>query len=113
MTITGCNQKMCPMQVGAVDNCNLTKEQCPYFTKDDKYEEFFEKAKQEVAREIFDELDTNLNNLIKYYKEKRRYVTEVEYNEFEQRFCDIKIRTFEDRLLKNTELKKKYIGESK
>ena len=70
-----------------------------------------EKATQEVAREIFEEIKTNLNNLIRYYKEKRKYVTEVDYNEAEQRYCDIKIITFEERLLKIAELKKKYIGE--
>ncbi len=70
-----------------------------------------EQAKQEVAREIFEEIEEDLNNLIKYYKEKRKYVTEVDYNELEQLCCDIKIRTFEERLLKIAELKKKYIGE--
>ena len=62
----------------------------------------------DVAREIFEEIEENLNNLIRYYKEKRKYVTEVEYNELEQRYCDIKIRTFEERLLKIAKLKKKY-----
>ena len=65
----------------------------------------------EVAREIFEELEQNLNNLIRYYKEKRKYVTEIEYSELEQRYCDIKIRTFEERLLKIAELKKKYTEE--
>lgn len=65
---------------------------------------------QDVAEEIFAEIEENLNNLIRYYKEKRKYVTEIEYSELEQRYCDIKIRTFEERLLKIAELKKKYIG---
>lgn len=66
------------------------------------------KANQELAREIFAEIEENLNNLIRYYKKKREYVTEIEYSELEQRYCDIKIRTFEERLLKIAELKKKY-----
>lgn len=28
-----CSKKLCPMQVGTVDNCNLTRKECPYFTK--------------------------------------------------------------------------------
>ena len=67
----------------------------------------------EVAEEIFAEIEQNLNNLIRYYKVKRKYVTEIEYSEFEQRYCDIKIRTFEERLLKIAELKKKYTEEGK
>lgn len=65
-------------------------------------------GKSELASEIFAEIEENLNNLIRYYKEKREYVTEIEYSELEQRYCDIKIRTFEERLLKIAELKKKY-----
>lgn len=65
-------------------------------------------GKTELASEIFAEIEENLNNLIRYYKEKREYVTEIEYSELEQRYCDIKIRTFEERLLKIAELKKKY-----
>jgi hypothetical protein len=65
---------------------------------------------KDYASEIFAEIEENLNNLIRYYKEKREYVTEIEYSELEQRYCDIKIRTFEERLLKIAELKKKYIG---
>jgi hypothetical protein len=65
----------------------------------------------EEKREIFEEIEENLKNLIRYYKEKRKYVTEVDYNELEQRYCDIKIRTFEERLLKIADLKKKHIGE--
>ena len=29
-----CTKKLCPMQVGTVDNCTLTQEECPYFTKE-------------------------------------------------------------------------------
>ena len=29
-----CTKKMCPMQVGTVDNCTLTPLECPYFTKE-------------------------------------------------------------------------------
>ena len=75
------------------------------------YKMHYENAKSEVAREIFEEIEENLNNLIGYYKEKRKYVTEIEYSEFEQRYCDIKIRTFNERLLKIANLKKKYTGE--
>lgn len=74
-------------------------------------QEFVAKAKQEVAREIFEELKEDLNNLINYYEEKRKYVTEIDYNELEQLYCDMKIKTFEERLLKIAELKKKYIGD--
>ena len=28
-----CSKKICPMQVGTVDNCELTIKECPYFTK--------------------------------------------------------------------------------
>ena len=28
-----CTKKLCPMQVGTVDNCQLTPSECPYFTK--------------------------------------------------------------------------------
>ena len=63
------------------------------------------------VEKIFEEIEENLHNLIKYYKEKRRYVTEVDYSEFEQIYCDVKIRTFEERLLKIAQIKKKYIGE--
>ena len=28
-----CTKKLCPMQVGTVDNCTLTPQECPYFTK--------------------------------------------------------------------------------
>ena len=37
MRPNGCSGKLCPMQVGCADNCNLTKEQCPYFTQDIHY----------------------------------------------------------------------------
>ena len=29
-----CTKKLCPMQVGTVDNCTLTPQECPYFTKE-------------------------------------------------------------------------------
>lgn len=86
--------------------------------EDDIMQDYYAKAlynagyrkSSEVTREIFEEIEENLNNLIKYYKEKSKYVTEIEYSEFEEMYCDIKIRTFEGRLLKIAELKKKYIG---
>ena len=28
-----CTRKRCPMQVGTVDNCQLTEKECPYFTR--------------------------------------------------------------------------------
>lgn len=113
MSLNGCSGKLCPMQVGAADSCTLKKEECPYFTEDMSYQKVQEALKQIktwVASEILAEIEEDLNNLIKYYKEKRKYVTEVDYNELEQLCCDIKIRTFEERLLKIAELKKKYTG---
>lgn len=102
---------------------NPEKGRYEYITKPTEYVEYravtlaalqrlgeFEDKASDVAEEIFAEIEQNLNNLIRYYKEKRKYVTEIEYSEFEQMYCDIKIRTFEERLLKIAELKKKYIG---
>ena len=76
------------------------------------FEKGYRKA-SEVAEEIFEEIEENLNNLVAYYKEKRKYVTETEYSESEQRYYDIKIKTFEERLLKMSKLKKKYTEEVK
>lgn len=58
--MNGCSKKLCPMQVGTVGNCTLTKEQCPYFTQDIDYLRVLNQIKAEVAREIFEELETVL-----------------------------------------------------
>lgn len=106
-----CNQKGCY-------SCNLCDEygslelNCEdylhYRTMAETFYNAGYRKASEVAEEIFAEIEENLNNLIRYYKEKRKYVTEVEYSELEQRYCDIKIKTFEERLLKIAKLKKKY-----
>lgn len=56
MTLNGCSKKLCPLQVGAADNCNLTKEQCHYFTQDIDYRIMLKQIKAEVAKEIFEEI---------------------------------------------------------
>lgn len=53
-----CSKKLCPMQVGTVDNCTLTKEQCPYFTEDVDYQNILNQIKAAVAKEIFAEIET-------------------------------------------------------
>ena len=58
MYLNGCSRKLCPMQVGCTDNCKLTKEQCPYFTQDIDYQKVLNLIKAEVAREIFEEIET-------------------------------------------------------
>ena len=57
MTLNGCSKKLCPLQVGAADNCNLTKEQCHYFTQDIDYHRVLKQIKVEVAKEIFEEIE--------------------------------------------------------
>lgn len=59
MTLNGCSKKLCPLQVGTADNCNLTKEQCPYFTQDIDYRIMLKQIKAEVAREIIGEILLN------------------------------------------------------
>ena len=61
MALNGCSKKMCPLQVGKADNCNLTKEQCPYFTQDIDYYRVLKQIKIEVAREIFEEIERILS----------------------------------------------------
>lgn len=56
MTLNGCSKKLCPLQVGAADNCSLTKEQCHYFTQDIDYRIMLKQIKAEVAKEIFEEI---------------------------------------------------------
>ena len=56
MALNGCSKKMCPLQVGTADNCNLTKEQCHYFTQDIDYRIMLKQIKAEVAKEIFEEI---------------------------------------------------------
>ena len=57
MTLNGCSKKLCPLQVGAADNCNLTKEQCHYFTQDMDYYKMLKQIKFEVAKEIFEDIE--------------------------------------------------------
>lgn len=63
MNTNGCSKKLCPMQVGAVDNCTLTKEQCPYFTQDIDYQKALRTIKAMVAMEILNEIEFDINNL--------------------------------------------------
>ena len=88
MALNGCSKKMCPLQVGAADNCNLTKEQCPYFTQDIDYHRVLKQIKVEVAKEIFEELE----------KLTYRLLNDADY-------------TMGDIVYDITELKNKYIGE--
>ena len=80
-------KKMCPLQVGAADNCNLTKEQCPYFTQDIYDHRVLKQIKVEVAKEIFDEIDNIIYNL-----------------------RDSPFYSSSDAVYELTELKKKYTG---
>ena len=57
MRLNGCSGKLCPMQVGTVDNCALTKEECPYFTQDIDVLKILNQIKTEVAKEIFEEIE--------------------------------------------------------
>ena len=88
MALNGCSKKMCPLQVGAADNCNLTKEQCPYFTQDIDYHKVLKQIKVEVAKEIFEELE----------KLTYRLLNDADY-------------TMGDIVYDITELKNKYTGE--
>lgn len=88
MVLNGCSKKMCPLQVGAADNCNLTKEQCPYFTQDIDYHRVLKQIKVEIAKEIFKELD----------KLTYRLLNDADY-------------TMGDIVYDITELKNKYTGE--
>ena len=88
MALNGCSKKMCPLQVGAADNCNLTKEQCPYFTQDIDYHRVLKQIKVEIAKEIFEELE----------KLTYRLLNDADY-------------TMGDIVYDITELKNKYIRE--
>lgn len=96
MTLNGCSKKLCPLQVGAADNCNLTKEKCHYFTQDIDYRTMLKQIKVEVAKEIFDEIE-------KLVSTNKKTVGCATYNET--------IFYIEDFIEDLTELKKKYIGE--
>jgi hypothetical protein len=69
MSLNGCSKKLCPMQWGMVDNCNLTKEQCPYFTQDIDYQKVLKQIKVLVAKEIFDEIEKecDINGEFQYW----------------------------------------------
>ena len=96
MTLNGCSKKLCPLQVGASDNCNLTKEQCNYFTQDIDYHRVLKQIKVEVAKEIFDEIE-------KLVSTNKKTVGCATYDE-----TIFYIKDFIEDL---AELKKKYIGE--
>lgn len=96
MTLNGCSKKLCPLQVGAADNCNLTKEQCHYFTQDIDYHRVLKQIKVEVAKEIFEEIG-------KLVSTNKKTVGCATYNKT--------IFYIEDFIEDLTELKKKYIGE--
>lgn len=96
MTLNGCSKKLCPLQVGAADNCNLTKEQCHYFTQDIDYRIMLKQIKVEVAKEIFEEIG-------KLVSTNKKTVGCATY--------DKTIFYIEDFIEDLTELKKKYIGE--
>ena len=88
MALNGCSKKMCPLQVGSADNCNLTKEQCPYFTQDIDYHRVLKQIKVEIAKEIFEEIE----------KLTYKLLNDADY-------------TMGDIVYDITELKNKYIGE--
>ena len=96
MTLNGCSKKLCPLQVGAADNCNLTKEQCHYFTQDIDYRIMLKQIKVEVAKEIFEEIG-------KLVSTNKKTVGCATY--------DKTIFYIEDFIEDLTELKKKYTGE--
>lgn len=88
MALNGCSKKMCPLQVGTANNCNLTKEQCPYFTQDIDYHRVLKQIKVEIAKEIFEEIE----------KLTYKLLNDADY-------------TMGDIVYDITELKNKYIGE--
>ena len=51
------------MQVGCADKCNLTKDQCQYFTQDYDYKKAYEQIKAIAAREIFEEIEFDIHQL--------------------------------------------------
>ena len=95
MALNSCNKKACPLQVGAADNCSLTKEQCHYFTQDIDYHRVLKQIKVEVAKEIFDEIE-------KLVSTNKKTVGCATYNE-----TIFYIKDFIEDL---AELKKKYTG---
>ena len=85
MTTNGCSKKLCPMQVGTVNNCTLTKEQCPYFTQEIDYQNVLNQIKAAVAREIFAEIEKILEvdeygeakfDVRELYKIEKKYESE-------------------------------------
>ena len=96
MTLNGCSKKLCPLQVGAADNCSLTREECPYFTQDIDYHRVLKQIKVEVAKEIFEEIG-------KLVSTNKKTVGCATYDE-----TIFYIKDFIEDL---AELKKKYIGE--
>ena len=82
MALNGCSKKMCPLQIGAADNCNLTKEQYPYFTQDIDYHEVLKQIKAGVAMEIFEDIleikGLELHDREAIYELKKKYTGEKE-----------------------------------
>lgn len=83
MSLNGCSKKICPLQVGTADNCNLTKEQCPYFTQDIDYYQVLKQIKVEVAKEIFEDFTkhmvcTNEEDFRVLAELKKKYMGEKE-----------------------------------
>ena len=87
MALNGCSKKNCPLQVGTADNCNLTKEQCPYFTQDIDYHRVLKQIKVDVAKKIFEDIEQLFIDGCEtyytiepedYYKLKNKYTGEKE-----------------------------------
>lgn len=87
--MNGCSKKLCPMQVGKIDNCKLTKEQCPYYTQRTDYQKGIHYFKSLIVAEIFWEIDKLLETVEvengekfvcidhkKYLELKKKYPTE-------------------------------------
>ena len=94
----GCSKKLCPMQVGAADNCTLAKEQCPYFTQDIDYQKALRAIKVLVAREIFEELETvfchsvyprvNANGTITTVRLHHWHIRPDDYNAIKKKYTE-------------------------
>lgn len=74
--MNGCSKALCPMRVGCADNCKLTKKECPYFTAISGYQEMVDKIKAEVAREIFEEIEFDIHQLMFDREETRAIAIE-------------------------------------
>ena len=88
MNTNGCSKKLCPMQVGTIDDCKLTKEQCPYFTQDIDYQKALRTIKAMVAREIFDELEFDIHQLMFERDETRAIAIEGIIAELKKKYTE-------------------------